>query len=200
MNGMMRMRPVGERAVLAEVGSAQEAAALASWLRAAGLVADDVVPAARSVLLDGVDPGSAAELLEAWPGGTSLGAKRTVQIPVTYDGPDLHLVASRWSVSVEEVVRRHMSLTFISAFCGFAPGFAYLAGLPPAWQVPRLADPRPRVPAGSVAIAGEWCGVYPTASPGGWLLLGRTAVTLWDPASAEPALLAPGTKVRFGVG
>ena len=114
-----------------------------------------------------------------------------------YDGPDLGLVARLWEVSVDEVVRRHTSLTFTSAFCGFAPGFAYLTGLPPEWWLPRLDDPRARVPAGSVAIAGEWCGVYPTASPGGWLLLGATGITLWDPTAAEPALLAPGTQVRF---
>ncbi|MFI2706903.1 allophanate hydrolase subunit 1, partial [Nocardioides sp. CER28] len=100
-------------------------------------------------------------------------------------------------VPAEEVVDRHTSLTFTSAFCGFAPGFAYLTGLPEEWWLPRLDDPRPRVPAGAVAIAGEWCGVYPTASPGGWLLLGRTDATLWDPTAEEPALLAPGTQVRF---
>jgi allophanate hydrolase subunit 1 len=193
----VRTRPVGGRALLAEVGSPAEAAALATWLRDAGIAADDIVPAARSVLLDGVDPGAAADLVAAWPGGSNLGSPRSVEIPVSYDGPDLELVASRWEVPVEEVVRRHTSLTFTSAFCGFAPGFAYLTGLPEPWWLPRLADPRPRVPAGSVAIAGEWCGVYPTASPGGWLLLGRTGVTLWDPMAEEPALLAPGTQVRF---
>jgi len=188
---------VGDRALLVEVGSAEEAAALALFLRGSGLAADDVVPAARSVLVDGVDVSAAEALVASWPGGSSGGAARTVELPVVYDGPDLEAVASRWGVSVPEVVARHTSLTFTSAFCGFAPGFAYLVGLPPEWQVPRLADPRPRVPAGSVAIAGEWCGVYPTASPGGWLLLGRTAATLWDPSAAEPALLAPGTQVRF---
>lgn len=193
----MRSRAVGARALLAAVDSPAEAAALASWLRDAGVAADDVVPAARTVLLDGVDPRAAADLLAAWPGGTAVGSARTVEIPVTYDGPDLALVATRWEVSVDEAVRRHTSLTFTSAFCGFAPGFAYLTGLPEEWWLPRLEDPRPRVPAGSVAIGGEWCGVYPTASPGGWLLLGRTAATLWDPTAAEPALLAPGTQVRF---
>ena len=193
----MRIRTVGGRALLAEVGSPAEAAALAAWLRGVGLAADDVVPAARSVLLDGVDPGQATELLAGWPGGTVVTSSRSVEVPVTYDGPDLELVASRWRVPTEEVVRRHTSVTFTSAFCGFAPGFAYLTGLPPAWWLPRLADPRPRVPAGSVAIAGEWCGVYPTASPGGWLLLGRTTMTMWDQQAAEPAVLAPGTQVHF---
>jgi KipI family sensor histidine kinase inhibitor len=193
----VRTRPVGERAVLAEVGSPQEAAALATWLDGVGVEADDVVPAARSVLLDGVDPVRALRTLAQWPGGSAVGKARSVEVPVTYDGPDLGLVAERWGVSVDEVVQRHSSVRFTSVFCGFAPGFAYLSGLPEDWWVPRLADPRPRVAAGSVAIAGEWSGVYPTASPGGWLLLGRTDVTLWDPAAAEPALLAPGTQVRF---
>lgn len=193
----VRTRAVGTRALLAEVGTPQEAAALAGWLRESGLGADDVVPAARSVLLDGVDPTRAAALLATWPGGSTAGTGRTVVVPVVYDGPDLAAVADRWGVSSAEVVRRHTSLVFTSAFCGFAPGFAYLAGLPHEWWLPRLPDPRPRVPAGSVAVAGEWCGVYPTASPGGWLLLGRTDVPLWDPAATEPALLAPGTEVRF---
>lgn len=183
--------------MLAEVDSPEESAALAAWLADAGLVADDVVPAARSVLLDGVDPGRATALLETWPGGRVVRARRTVEVPVSYDGPDLGLVARRWAVSVDEVVRRHTSLTFTSAFCGFAPGFAYLTGLPEAWRLPRLDDPRPRVPAGAVGIAGEWCGVYPTSSPGGWLLLGTTDVALWDATAAQPALLAPGTQVRF---
>ncbi|MFT4262495.1 MAG: carboxyltransferase domain-containing protein, partial [Nocardioides sp.] len=125
---------------------------------------------------------------------------RSVELPTAYDGADLGRVAELWECSVEEVVARHTSLVFTSVFCGFAPGFAYLTGLPPAWRAPRLAEPRVRVPAGSVGIAGEWCGVYPVASPGGWLLLGRTEATLWDPGDAErPALLAPGTRVRFTV-
>jgi len=180
-----------------EVGTAGEAAALAGWLRTKGVPADDVVPAARSVLLDGVDPVDVSALVASWPGGTAGGTSRTVDLPVVYDGPDLDAVATAWGVTREEVVQRHTSLRFTSAFCGFAPGFAYLTGLPPEWWLPRLPDPRGRVPVGSVAIAGEWCGVYPTASPGGWLLLGRTDATLWDPAAAEPALLAPGTRVRF---
>ena len=95
------------------------------------------------------------------------------------------------------MVARHGEVEFVSAFCGFAPGFAYLAGLPEKYAVPRLDSPRSRVPAGAVGLAGAWCGVYPTASPGGWRLLGRTDATLWDPDRSRPALLAPGTRVRF---
>src|SRR3712207_1571675 len=91
----------------------------------------------------------------------------------------------------------HAGLLFVVAFCGFSPGFAYCRGLPERLAVPRLAEPRPRVPAGSVAVADVYTGVYPSASPGGWRLLGRTDRTLWDPAARQPALLAPGTRVRF---
>lgn len=194
----MRTRAFGPRALLAEVSSAREAAALAAWVRGR-LDCEEVVPAARTVLLDGVDPRAARATLEQWPGGTIDPAARSVEVPVAYDAQDLSTIAERWGVDVAEVVRRHTSLVFTSAFCGFAPGFAYLAGLPQEWRLPRLADPRPRVPAGSVALAGEWCGVYPTASPGGWLLLGTTSLRLWDPSAEEPALLAPGTQVRFVV-
>ena len=115
-----------------------------------------------------------------------------------YDGPDLEAVARHWGVPVEEVVRRHTGLELVSAFVGFAPGFSYLSGLPPAWAVPRLDSPRPRVPAGAVAVADAWCAVYPGESPGGWLLLGRTDVAVWDLGrSGGPSLLPPGTRVRF---
>ena len=96
------------------------------------------------------------------------------------------------------MVARHESTEFVSAFCGFAPGFAYLSGLPDELpEVPRLATPRTHVPAGSVALAGRWCGIYPTASPGGWRVIGHTDATLFDVRREPPALLAPGTRVRF---
>ena len=120
-----------------------------------------------------------------------------IEVPVVYDGADLEDVAGRWGTDGEGVVERHGAIEFVSAFCGFAPGFAYLAGLPEQYAVPRLDSPRSRVPAGAVGLAGSWCGVYPSESPGGWRLLGRTDLTLWDPDRDEPALLAPGTRVRF---
>jgi KipI family sensor histidine kinase inhibitor len=120
-----------------------------------------------------------------------------VTIPVVYDGPDLADVASRTDLSVEEVVRRHAAGEYVVAFCGFAPGFGYLTGLDPALCLPRRTVPRTRIPAGSVAVADRFTSVYPSNSPGGWHLLGRTATVMWDLERQPPALLAPGTRVRF---
>ena len=198
----VQLLPAGPDAVLVEVGSASEAVDLATWARDRGL-ARDVVPGAETVLLDGLreglgdagaDGGRLDALLAGWrPSAAPAGAE--VEIPVRYDGPDLGAVAEHWGCEVEEVVRRHQETTFVSAFCGFAPGFAYLSGL--AHDVPRLTTPRTRVPAGSVALAGRWCGVYPGESPGGWRLLGTTDAVLWDAGREHPALLAPGTRVSF---
>jgi KipI family sensor histidine kinase inhibitor len=186
--------PVRRDAVLVEVGSPAEAVSLATWARGREL-ATDVVPGAQTVLLDGLsDPDGLAEALTGWI-PTTAARGPLVELPVTYDGPDLENVARHWGCGVEEVVRRHQATELVSAFCGFAPGFAYLAGLDV--DVPRLDTPRARVPAGSVALAGRWCGVYPTTSPGGWRILGHTDVTLWEPSREQPALLAPGTRVRF---
>ena len=170
------------------------AVSLASWARARSL-ATDVVPGAETVLLDGVrDPLGLADLLTGWLPTTGEPGP-LVEIPVTYDGPDLEYVAEQWGCDVGQVVARHQDTELVSAFCGFAPGFAYLRGLQA--EVPRLATPRTRVPAGSVALAGRWCGIYPTPSPGGWRVIGRTDAVLWDATRAQPALLAPGTRVRF---
>ena len=194
----MHLVPVGARAVLVEVDDAAAARSLAAWARAARVEATEVVPAARTVLFDGLDdPARLGAALAGWSPGDDAAEGPLVEVAVRYDGPDLGFVAQRWGTDEEGVVAHHTGLTFVSSFCGFAPGFAYLAGLPEHRAVPRLDSPRPRVPAGSVALADTWCGVYPTASPGGWRIVGSTDATLWDADRDPPALLAPGTRVRF---
>ena len=197
----MRLLPVGPRALLVELDDEAAAGAtleLAAWARSRGAGAAEVVPGARTVLFDGVaDPARLADLLAGWqPTGTAP-VGDLVEVPVVYDGDDLAFVAQTWGTDVDGVVERHTAVEYVAAFCGFAPGFAYLAGLPEELGVPRLHSPRTRVPAGAVALAGTWCGVYPTASPGGWRLIGRTEAALWDVHRDPPALLAPGTRVRF---
>jgi KipI family sensor histidine kinase inhibitor len=189
------IRRYGERAALVDVDSALQAAALADWARVAGVQADEIVPAARTVLFDGVDVGRLGEALAGWRPRSATVAGAFVEVPVRFDGPDLADVAGRWGVSEDEVVGRLTSYELISAFCGFAPGFAYLAGLPEELAVPRLATPRERVAKGSVGLAGAWCGIYPRSSPGGWRLVGHTDAALWDVDREPPALLAPGTRV-----
>jgi KipI family sensor histidine kinase inhibitor len=120
-----------------------------------------------------------------------------VEIPVHYDGPDLEFVASRTGLTRDEVIRRHSGRAYTVYLLGFAPGFAYLGDLDASLILPRRSEPRLRVPAGSVAIAGAQTAVYPLATPGGWHLLGRTALKLFDPQRAPAALLAPGDRVRF---
>jgi KipI family sensor histidine kinase inhibitor len=123
-----------------------------------------------------------------------------IELPVTYggaSGPDLEHVAAACGLDVEEACRRHAAVEYVVCFVGFLPGFPYLGLLDASLRLPRRATPRTRVPAGSVAIAGEYTGIYPAASPGGWHLIGRTDVTLFDVAAEPPARLAPGTRVRF---
>ena len=127
-------------------------------------------------------------------------AARQVEIPVHYggdSGPDLAEVATLSGLAMEEVVSRHCAAEYRVAMLGFAPGFAYLLGMDPALVVPRRADPRQRVPAGSVAIGGAQTGVYPDELPGGWQLIGRTPLPLFEAQATEPALLRPGDRVRF---
>ncbi|MEU9355546.1 allophanate hydrolase subunit 1 [Streptomyces griseoloalbus] len=199
----MRVLPVGEDALLVEVSSGEEAQALHAELlrrRAEGsLPVGEIVPAARTVLLDGLsDPARlAAELTARELPAVPPRAERTVEIPVRYDGPDLTEVAAHWGVSAREVARIHAGTAFRVAFCGFAPGFGYLTGLPSRYDVPRRPTPRTAVPSGSVALAGPYTGVYPRSSPGGWQLIGTTDLVLWDHARVPAALLSPGTRVRF---
>lgn len=125
---------------------------------------------------------------------------RQVDIPVRYgggDGPDLAHVATHCGLTPDEVVRRHGAATYAVYFIGFQPGFAYLGGLDEALHTPRRAEPRVAVPAGSVGIGGAQTGVYPFATPGGWQLIGRTTLQLFDATAEPPSLLAPGDRVRF---
>lgn len=200
----MLLRQVGAAALLIECAGGAEVEGWRAELwrrRAAGeLAAAEIVPGARTVLLDGLaDPPATARLVEGWAPPPAAGTVEgpLLKIPVRYDGSDLPAVAEHWAVPVPEVVDRLAGIEFRVAFCGFAPGFAYLTGLPAEWSVPRLDSPRPRVPAGSVALAGEYAGIYPTASPGGWRLVGRTDATLFDVHRDPPALLVPGTRVRL---
>jgi KipI family sensor histidine kinase inhibitor len=201
--GRTRVLPVGDRALLVEVSSGAAAQALHAELlrrRAEGsLSVAEIVPAARTVLLDGLDdPRQLAEQLPRWqiPPHTTR-AEEAIEIPVRYDGPDLADVAALWEVPEHEVPAIHAAAEFRVAFCGFAPGFGYLTGLPARYDLPRRATPRTAVPAGSVALAGPYTGVYPRSSPGGWQLIGTTDAVLWDHARVPAALLAPGTRVRF---
>ncbi|GAB7047668.1 5-oxoprolinase subunit B family protein [Catenuloplanes indicus] len=200
----MHARRAGPSAILIELPGDEAVSAayeLLTGLRERGeLTAAEIVPAARTVLLDGVpDPDRVFRLLpEDLSTGTGTPAKpHRITIPTRYDGEDLDDVARLWGTDRAGVIAIHTGTEFRVAFCGFAPGFAYLTGLGPRHHVPRRASPRTRVPAGTVALAGPYSGVYPTASPGGWQLIGRTRETLFDLANDPPALLAPGTIVRF---
>lgn len=196
----MRILPMGATAVIVEDPPGGPAA----WslgLRGhdeAGIV--EVVPAATTVLVVCDSPSRLAGLVGRLPSvepAPVAGAAETVRIPVRYDGVDLDDVATLTGLEVERVVELHAGADYTVAFCGFAPGFAYLAGLPAELHLPRRATPRTRVPAGSVAIAAEYSAVYPGASPGGWHLIGRTDLVMFDPEAADPSLLVPGTPVRF---
>lgn len=209
------MLPYGDSALLVETVDPADVLDLAAVFAAdAGVL--EVVPAARTVLvrctaalLPDVRRRVDRVLL-----GSSRSARATatateedavipgapVVIEVRYDGADLASTAAELHLDVDGLVRAHTAGRYVVAFCGFVPGFAYLTGLDPALHAPRLADPRPRVPAGSVAVAGEFTGVYPRESPGGWRLLGTTRALLWEAERAPPALLPPGTTVRFRAG
>ncbi|MEV6053689.1 allophanate hydrolase subunit 1 [Streptomyces sp. NPDC052107] len=202
----LQVRLAGRHAVLVELPDAEHTGAFHAELlrrRAAGTLPPvaEIVPGARTVLLDGVThPEELARHISHWDVPTRAADDRgVVEIPVRYDGPDLAHVAALWGVAVHEVAARHTSCTFRVAFCGFAPGFGYLTGLPAELHVPRRDTPRTRVPAGAVALAGPYSAVYPRATPGGWQLIGTMPdpTPLWDLGREEPALLAPGTRVRF---
>ena len=203
----MRWLPLGSGAVLLELDDLAQAMALHRQLLAepiAGVA--ELVPAARTLLLK-LAPGQApdARLQDAlrarWERARAQRALpqpgRVVEIAVRYDGADLPEVAELLGISVREVVARHTGQPWQAAFAGFAPGFVYLAGGHPCFQLPRRPSPRTRVPAGSVALAGHFSAIYPNASPGGWQLIGTTDARLWDLQRPEPALVQPGFEVQF---
>lgn len=194
----MHLLPCGRHGLLADVGGAAEARSLATWARDRGVEVTEIVPAATTVLFDGVaDPDGLRAALAHWRPTVEDAGGGLVEIAVDYDGPDLGFVAEQWGTDEAGVVAAHTEVEYVASFCGFAPGFSYLDGLPQDRALPRLDSPRASVPAGSVGLAGTWCGVYPRSSPGGWRILGRTDVALWDPERDPPALLPPGTRVRF---
>lgn len=198
----MRFLPCGDRGLLVETASLEEALGLYRSLeRASPPGVTDLVPAARTVLLL-LAPAADPALVERDVRGRDVTAAGSepgplVRIPVRYDGEDLPEVARSAGLSEREVVRLHTGCEWTVAFGGFAPGFAYLTGGPRELRVPRRAESRTRVPAGSVALAGEFSGVYPRSSPGGWQLIGRTGLAMWREDRDPPALLRPGARVRF---
>lgn len=200
----MRLLSSGDLAVLVELDDSHQRRRLDATLRRQPI--DGVtehVPADRTVLvvvarpsdLPGVVERLRALDLDALPEPGP--ASEQLRIEVTYEGPDLLDVASQLGVAVAEVVRRHTGQVWTVEFTGFAAGFGYLIGADHSLDVPRRADPRTRIPAGSVGLAGRYSGVYPRDSPGGWQIIGRTALAMWDPARDPPALLTPGREVRF---
>ncbi len=202
----MRILPNGDRALLVEFASLDLVlGAHAAWSAAPAPGIVELVPAARTVLvrIDPVVTGLAA--IEHWlaehpASPLALADGDVVSVPVTYDGDDVAAVADAWGCSIDAVIERHLATEWLCGFIGFAPGFGYLVPAPGQSalpQVPRRETSRPRVPAGSVALAAGYCGVYPRESPGGWQLIGRTSLELWRDDTEQPALITPGTRVRF---
>ncbi|WP_019925867.1 allophanate hydrolase subunit 1 [Nocardia sp. BMG111209] len=203
----LRIRPAGDRALLLEPPDRDALAALTGRLRERTVdgVAD-ILPAARTVLVTlspGSDPDAVAQLLReaaasAPPGGDHDSGEPIV-IPVHYDGADLPDAARLLGISEQELIARHAGYEWHCAFVGFAPGFGYLEAPQANLSVPRRDRSLTAVPAGSVALAGGYSAVYPRRSPGGWQLIGHTDTVLWDLTRPDPALLRPGSRVRFAV-
>ncbi len=208
-NAGRRLLPSGDAAVLVDLDALDDVLRLYPALEATrppGVL--DIVPGARSILVTCDPDVLPLAALRAWAAGTPVAtgsatgavppsAAGTVEIAVRYDGEDLAEVARLLGTTPAEVVRRHTGATWTVAFGGFAPGFGYLVSAGAGLTIPRRPSPRPLVPAGAVGLAGEFSGVYPRSSPGGWQLIGRTDAMLWDPDAEPAALLAPGVTVLF---
>jgi KipI family sensor histidine kinase inhibitor len=198
-----RLMRYGDRGVLVELADHLSAAAVARHLENTSI--DDVILGACTIMLCGpeVTVSDAGALVEAAINAAAAGKSppsRHHDVPTVYDGADLNAVADELGVSVEALVTWHRSTTFEVAFLGFVAGFAYMrpaAASPSLGEVSRRAEPRPAVPRGAVALAGPWCGVYPSELPGGWRLIGHTEATLFDPGLARPTLFEAGDTVRF---
>ena len=197
----MRILTASDRSLLVEAADLDEAMRLnLAWDGIPGII--ERIPGARTVLVRfdpvRVSAAALAETLAATPVDAAHTPRlREVTIPVRYDGEDLAEAATLLGVTADELVNRHLAADWRVAFSGFAPGFGYLVSSDPLFDVPRRPSPRTRVPAGSVALAGAFTGVYPRESPGGWQLIGRTDAVMWDIDRDPPALLVPGTVVRF---
>ena len=202
----MTLKPLGDSAWLVEFpgevppGRVMGLVAALDQNRPTGVL--DVVPSFDTVAVhyEGVEGTGVRSWIESAVPKDSILEGYEHQIPVCYGGefgPDLEEIARLTKMSPDEVIALHSGATFTVAAVGFSPGFPYLTGLPARLQVPRRQTPRLEVPAGSVAIAGTQAGIYPFASPGGWQVIGRSAVRLFDPRASRPALLKPGDRVRF---
>jgi KipI family sensor histidine kinase inhibitor len=193
----------GDTGLLLELGSLDDVLGLYAALTDApprGVV--DLVPAARTLMLHldpaVTDPGSVERDVRAvTPRPEARGGGDLLEIPVVYDGADLDEVGELTGWGADGVAERHTADEWTVAFCGFAPGFGYLVSDTGRWSVPRRSTPRTKVPPGAVGLAGEFSGVYPRESPGGWQLIGRTDLEVFDLDRDPPALLTPGTRVRF---
>ena len=195
----MRLLPCGSGAILAEYDTLAEVMAVDDALRTAELPGiDDVIPAARTVLVayHNVDRAALERLLIPAPAAPRPQGP-IVEIPVVYDGVDLDEIAAATGLSTVQVIEIHSSVVYSAAFLGFTPGWAYLVGLPSQLHLPRRSTPRTSITAGSVAIANEFTGVYPTVSPGGWHLLGHTTEQMFDVERDKPSLVMAGDRVRF---
>lgn len=196
-----RLLPYGPSARLLECDDLDDSQRVLHWLeqqRRPEIC--EIVPGARTLLLQLAAPLPAdlvRTMIDIDAPPVPVGGTDVVVIDVSYDGPDLGDLADRLRISTEQLIKHHTQQDWTVAFCGFSPGFGYLAPTERALRVPRRTSPRTRVPAGSVAVADHWSAVYPTASPGGWQLIGSTDARLFDVDADPPALLSPGTRVRF---
>jgi KipI family sensor histidine kinase inhibitor len=210
VTGHRTLLTCGEHAVLVEVGGLDQVVSFGHTVReavAAGLPGFsnvvEVVPAATTVLVvvaEKTDISILRRALTSLPVAAAEEAVKTdlvIEIPVRYDGPDLSDVAELTGLSIPEIIAAHTGTDWRVAFGGFAPGFAYLSWGDPRLSVPRRKEPRTSVPSGAVALAGDFSAIYPRSSPGGWQLIGRTDVVVFDIDRDPPALLPPDAVVRF---